>query len=90
MRELTSFQRKCESEVLSLLKKNNLALDNRRVDGQKEAYIYGQVKGLEIWIYEDGAEISSATTDKRFEHHDFKSEDELIAAFASELELVIR
>ena len=89
MRELSSFQHKCESGLLSLLKRKNLALDNRRVDGQKAAYIYGQVKGLEIWIYEDGAEISSATIDKRFEKHAFRSEDELIAAFESELELVI-
>ena len=89
MEELTSFQRKCESELLSVLKKKNLNLDNRRLDGRNETYIYGQVKDLEIWIYGDGAELTSRTVDKRFEKPDFKSEDELIDAFTGELETLV-
>ena len=89
MNELTGFQRKCEDQLLSLLKRKNLVLVNRRTDGKQEANIYGEVKDLQIWIYEDGAEICGETTDKRFEKHDFESEDELIATFVSELELVV-
>ena len=89
MKTLTNFQHKCESEFSVLLKKKNLDLVNRRLDGQKETYIYGQVKDLEIWIYEDSAEISGNNIDKRFEKPDFKSEDELINAFKRELDRLV-
>ena len=89
MEGLTDFQRKCESNLLSVLKKKHLNFSNRRLDGRKETYIYGQVKGLEIWIYEDGAEICGESVDKRFEKYGFKSEDELISRFKAELEKLI-
>ena len=89
MRELTNFQHKCEAELLSLLKRKHLTLDNRRLDGRRETYIYAEVKGLETWIYEDGAEIASDTVDKRFEKYDFRSEDELINAFIHELDTLV-
>lgn len=89
MKTLTSFQRKCEAQVLSVLKKKHLDLGNRRVDGRNETYIYGQVKGFEIWIYGDGAEIMSRTVDKRFEKPDFTSEDDLIQAFTGALDTLV-
>ncbi len=89
MKDLTSFQHECESKLWILLKKKNLNLVNRKLGGQKETYIYGQVKDLEIWIYEDSAEIGGNDIDKRFEKPDFKSEDDLINAFKNELESLI-
>ncbi len=52
-------------------------------------YIYGEVKGLEIWIYKDGAEIGGKNIDKRFEKDDFESEEELIDAFKNEVESLL-
>ena len=89
MKDLTTFQRKCEAELLRLLKRKHLVLENRKLGGQKEIYIYAEVKGLETWIYEDGAEIAGDTVDKRFEKYDFDSDDELINAFIGELESLI-
>ena len=89
MRNLTDFQRKCESELLSVLQGRNLNLVNRKLDGKKETYIYGEVKNLEIWIYKGGAEIGGKNIDRRFEKDDFKTEDGLINAFKNEIESLL-
>lgn len=88
-KNITDFQRKCEFALSTILKNKNLGLVNRKLNGQKEIYIYGEVKDLEIWIYKDGAEIGGMNIDKRFEKDDFKSEDELINAFKSEVESLV-
>ncbi|MBL8013325.1 MAG: hypothetical protein JNN05_05705 [Candidatus Omnitrophica bacterium] len=89
MRNLTVFQHKCESQLQSILRNRNLNFFNQKLDGKKEMYIYGEVKGLEIWIYKDGAEIGGKNIDKRFEKDDFESEEELIDAFKNEVESLL-
>ena len=89
IKNLTDFQDKCGFALSTVLKSRNLNLVNRRLDGKKEIYIYGEVKDLEIWIYKDGAEIGGKNIDKRFEKDDFKTEDELISAFKREIESLL-
>ena len=57
------------------------------VAGEKEKYIYGEIKDLNfyVYIYEDGAEFGNGGLDCRYEAPDFDSLDDLTNAFINDL-----
>jgi len=85
--ELTDFQKDClkrAEEVISLMHRK---LEDIRVLGITETYIHAKIAAtpIEIWIYEDGAEISGPEIDDRLERQDFESLAELISEFGVQL-----
>ncbi len=81
---LSPFQVMCESAVLSGLQNVGLAVIGRTVEGTRERYIKAQIAGTDwtLWIYRDGAEVSSKTSDLvRMEEWDAKTPEEFIATF---------
>ena len=86
---LNEFQRETERMLRASLERVGGILEARQVDGVRETYVRARLGGtdLRIFIYDDGAEVSSLprlhkqSVDDRFERADFRSLPELAAAF---------
>jgi hypothetical protein len=78
---LTMFQRECERELMERIGAYGYELRNRRLSGEAEIFIEGEVDGLQVWIYEDEACIIGRGTERVFEKWDFDTQHDLIAAF---------
>jgi hypothetical protein len=86
---LTDFQRETERLLRAHLERVGVVLEDYEVSGVREVFIRGRLSGtdLRVFIYEDGAEVSSPPGEKehkvddRFERPDFRSLAELSAAF---------
>jgi len=50
------------------------------VDGHEESYYLGEFKGMQIYIYEDGASVKSSHGSYMYESQEYKSESELTRA----------
>ena len=85
-RRLTGFQEQCERELRSALAARGLALSDRIVAGESEAYVRASVRGtdIEVYIYEDEAQFHRGGRRAGvFEHQDFDDATQLQAAFVS-------
>ncbi len=85
---LNEFQRATEQMLSAALTEVGGGIDGRHVGGKHEAYVECRLAGtdLRIFIYEDGAEVSSGPQSKervhdQFEKSDFRSLRELSEAF---------
>ena len=83
MKELTSFQKKCEADLNNALEDAGHRLEERTLDGINETYIRARISGTDntIFIYEDEAGIQGPDKDLRFEVPDYTSQDKLIEDF---------
>jgi hypothetical protein len=84
---VTSFQERCEAQLLQRLKDVGRYLVNREILGTRERYVHASVNGsdLEVWIYEDEAQVSAPGLDDRFEAADFVTDQQLIDAFIDDV-----
>ena len=85
--ELTDFQIKCEKQLAAVLQQLGERIINRRIDGQSERFIVGDILGRDItfWIYTDGADFRAPHKHPTFEKPDFDSLNELGAEFTRAL-----
>ncbi len=83
MADLSTFQIKCESELVAALARLGARLTERERGGQRETYVRARIEGtdLAIYIYSDEAQIQGSNVDLRFEAPDFASGDSLRATF---------
>ena len=58
-------------------------LDERRVEGRSESFIRGRLRGteVEVFIYNDEAQLQGPGVDQRFEAPDYPSGEALAQAF---------
>jgi hypothetical protein len=85
---ISLFQTKCEAAVTSALLPSGVELIDRTIEGEQERVIRARISGTgwTIWIYLDGAQVSSETaTLIRLEQWDTKSPDELIDKLVASL-----
>jgi len=82
MIKLTTFQKNCESNLLSFLSKNHIQVHSRILSGIFEKFVeiilnYPRIK---IWIYDNSAEYKYLNRDvgDQFEWQDYDNETELI------------
>jgi hypothetical protein len=83
-RQLTAFQRTCETALASALRDVGRELERRELHGQAETFVRARVAGtgITVYIYEDEAQFHRK--DKLaglYERADFSSLDELQSAF---------
>ena len=85
--ELTEFQTDCEKRLSSALQRAGKTITNRRIAGESERYIVGNIQGHDItfWIYTDGADFKTPQEYPVFERPDFKSLEELSEEFTEAL-----
>lgn len=50
------------------------------IDGPEESYYLGEFKGMQVYIYEDGASVKSPRGSYMYEKQEYKSESELTRA----------
>jgi hypothetical protein len=83
MSELNSFQIECEQQLLDILHRSNCKLLNRKIEGINERFVTGElsVRGLKVFIYIDGAEITGTNVDERFESAAYDSLNALRDSF---------
>lgn len=80
-REKTDFQINCSQILEHKLQQLGLKLNSWSfVDGDEESYYLGELKGVQVYIYEDGASIKSDQSSHMFESQDYKTESELTRA----------
>lgn len=82
---LTEFQIVTESALVAFLGNRNRRLENRALGGESETYVKATISGtpLEVWIYDDAAEVSGPGIDARFEPPDYQDAEALRRAFVS-------
>ena len=75
---ITPFQKKCLKALTENVQKDGISCE-----GNQEKFYTGIILGtnIRIYVYSDGAEISSDDLDFRLEKWDFKTPDELINQF---------
>ena len=80
---LTEFQIVTERALVSFLGGRNRKLENRILGGESETYVRASISGtpLEVWIYDDEAQISGPGVDARFETPDHRDVEALRRAF---------
>ena len=85
--ELTHFQTDCEKRVMSALTRTGRAVINRKIAGESERYIVGNIQDHDItfWIYSDGADFQTPQEHPMFERPDFESLEELAEEFTKAL-----
>ena len=80
-REKTDFQINCSQIVEHKMQQLGLKFTSWGfVDGDEESYFLGEFKGMQVYIYEDGASVKSPHGSYMYEKHDYKSESELTRA----------
>ena len=85
-REKTAFQINCAQILEHKLKQLGLSFSSWKfVDGLEESYYLGELKGVQILVYEDGASIKSEQGAYMFESQDYKTESELMRALVGKL-----
>jgi hypothetical protein len=87
VRELTSFQTECEKRLIAALAKAGKRIANRRLDGESETFITGNIEGhgITFWIYRNMADFEAPSGDRVFETPDYDSSDELTNKFVEGL-----
>ena len=89
---LSRFQILCEPVILAEFEAERIAVVDREVVGERERYIKARLDGTPwtLWIYLDGAEISSAGgTLVRMDVWDAKTPHEFIDTFVRKLRAAI-
>lgn len=81
MTQLTEFQYETERALNRRLEAIGFVLENRKVLGEKEQYIAGEIQDVKVWIYTDEACVIGRGVDRVFERWDFDSLEELQEAF---------
>lgn len=68
---------------MSLLGSRGRRLENRTQGGKSESYVQATISGtpLEVWIYDDEAQLQGPDIDERFEAADFRNAEALRRAF---------
>lgn len=83
MDQLTNFQSQCESKLIEALKRINVALENRCLNGEREIYITAEIpsKDMKIFIYIDEPEFTVGESSYIFEVPDYRDVDLRISKF---------
>jgi hypothetical protein len=91
MKNMTKFQRDCESGLKKLLESEGHYLADSKIEGQSETIITGLISGTQykIFIYEDEACILGANTDFRFERPDYDSPEALQKALLKKVKILL-
>ena len=91
-RQKTDFQINCSQILDHKLQQLGMKFTSWAfVDGDEESYYLGELKGVQVFVYEDGASIKSEQGSYMFESQDYKTESELTRALVGKLtELVTR
>ena len=80
-REKTVFQINCAQILEHKMEQLGLKFSTWGfIDGQEESYFLGELKGTQVYIYEDGASVKSSHGSYMYEKQDYKGENELIRA----------
>lgn len=60
---------------------------HRSKQNPNEKFVSGQIAGtsIEVWIYEDEAQFRGNGIDRRYEHQDYNSPEEVTAAFLEDI-----
>jgi hypothetical protein len=81
-RVTTPFQERCSKALLASLKDLGVEANAWQLkDGEEESFYEGDLGPVKIWIYQDMADAQGQRNHKVYEKPDYKSEDDLIAAF---------
>ena len=85
---LTRFQLACEQALEELLEHRGLALSNRAIVSNGETFFHATIteRDVEVWIYDDEAELHCGRNRRNFEAAVFADESERVAAFIKELD----
>jgi hypothetical protein len=80
---LNAFQKRAARLLDEALVSVGSQLENRRVEGRGEHFIRAGLKGtsVEVFIYEDEAQLLGAGVDQRFEAVDYPTAEALSRAF---------
>lgn len=93
-RQKTEFQVNCSQIVEHKMQQLGLKLATwDYVEGPEESYFLGELRGVEMYIYADGAGIKSPQGSFMFENQEYKGESELTRALIgkfTELTAVVR
>jgi hypothetical protein len=80
-RAKTEFQINCAQIVEHKMEQLGLKFTSWGfVDGAEESYYLGEYKGMQIYVYEDGASVKSSHGSYMYEKQQYKSESELTRA----------
>ncbi len=84
---LNKFQIECDRKLEEGLRSKGFELRDKRTVQGDHTFLEGRAQNLRIWIYQNGADAASddGKIDLRFEGLDFKSQEELIQTFVSEV-----
>ena len=87
--DLNPFQNRIKSQAIKML--NYFKIDfTAEIGGEKRPYESMIISdGIEINIYQNGAEIVGENIDFRYEIYDFDTEEELILAFIQQLKAIV-
>ena len=77
-RSLTQFQTGCEKRLNATLARTGMTVAGRRLDGDSETYITGNIVGRDItfWIYRDGANFHAGSR-RRIHTAEFRAAEKL-------------
>lgn len=80
---LSDFQRRTATALSEALAAVGSQLENRRVEGRDERFIRARLREaeVEVFIYEDEAQLLGPGVDQRFEAPDYPTGDALSRAF---------
>ena len=92
MKILSQFQIVCERRLLDHFSANGVVVLENLVQGQGERYIRIRIDkpAVELFLYEDEAQIQGPDIDIRFEAPDFPEQEALIAALFDSLGQLLR